>query len=175
VKGENVADDGIQWEVEGGDHRLLLQLDHRGQRPSVDAVAQDRGRRQDLVGRVVQRLRASPQGLYPGRGRRRRARPIRGLPVRPEAASSSWPRPHPGHRGRVPVDRRGDGARRRAGPRQGRVECRRVATGQSRWPLADAKPRRPDRDLADRPRRAGTASATRVRTTDGCHRLSLHR
>jgi hypothetical protein len=63
-------------------HRFPLQLDHRGQRPPVDPAAQDRGRRQGLPGRVVRRLRASPQGLHPGRGRRRRARPIRGPPAR---------------------------------------------------------------------------------------------
>jgi hypothetical protein len=116
VKVENVADDDSQREVEGGDHRLLLQPDHRGQPPPVDPAAQDRGRRQDLPGRVVLRRRPSPQGLRPGRGRRRRAQPIRGPPPRPEAASSSSTRPHPGHRGRVPVHRRGDGARRRAEP-----------------------------------------------------------
>jgi hypothetical protein len=59
---ENVADDGIQREVEGDDHRFLLQLHHRGQRPPVEPAAQDRGRRQDLPGRVVQRC-ASRQGL----------------------------------------------------------------------------------------------------------------
>jgi hypothetical protein len=36
VKVENMADDGIQREVEGGDHRLLLRLDHRGQQPPLD-------------------------------------------------------------------------------------------------------------------------------------------
>jgi hypothetical protein len=36
VKGENVADDGSQWKVEGGDHRLLLQLDPRSQQPPVE-------------------------------------------------------------------------------------------------------------------------------------------
>jgi hypothetical protein len=118
VKVENVADDDSQREVEGGDHRFVLEFDHRGQPPPVDPAAQDRGRRQDLPGRVVQRLRASPQGLDQGRGPRRRARPIRGPPARPEAASSSWPRPQPGHRDRVPVHRRRDDARRRAEPPQ---------------------------------------------------------
>jgi hypothetical protein len=56
-------------------------------RPSRSAAARrpggpDRGRRQGLPGRVVQRLRRSPQGLHPGQERRRRARPIRGPPTR---------------------------------------------------------------------------------------------
>jgi hypothetical protein len=64
VKVENVADDAIQREVEGGDHRVPFQPDHRGQQPPVDPAAQDRGRRRDLPGRVVQRLPASPPGLH---------------------------------------------------------------------------------------------------------------
>ena len=52
-----------QREVEGGDHRFPLHPDHRGQRLPVDPAAQDRGGRQDLLGRVVQRLRPSSQGL----------------------------------------------------------------------------------------------------------------
>ena len=82
VKVENVADDGSQREVEGGDHRFPLRLDHRGQQPPVDPAAQDRGRRQDLPGRLVQRRRPSPQGLDQGRGPRRCTRPSRGPPTR---------------------------------------------------------------------------------------------
>ena len=99
VKVENVADDGSSGRSSaGGDHRLPLQLDHRGQQPPVDPAAQDRGRRRDLPGRLVQRRRPSPQGLDQGRGPRRCARPIRGPPARPEAASSFSTRPHPGRR-----------------------------------------------------------------------------
>ena len=59
MKAENVADNGIQRKIEGGDHRLLhlLQLYHRGQHPPVEPAARDRGRRQDLPGRVVDRRR----------------------------------------------------------------------------------------------------------------------
>jgi hypothetical protein len=118
VKVENVADDGTQREVEGGDHRLPLQPDHRGQRPPVDPTAQDRGRRRDLPGRVVQRLRPSPQGLHTGRGRGRCARPIRGPPTRPRRRP---PAPRPGRNQDIatlfPVHRRHrDDARRRAEP-----------------------------------------------------------
>jgi hypothetical protein len=90
VKVENVADDGIQWEVEGGDHRLLLRLDHGGQSPPVDPAAQDRGRRRDLPGRVVQHLRPSPQGLHTGRGGG--GPDIRGPPARQRGGQQA-PRP----------------------------------------------------------------------------------
>jgi hypothetical protein len=168
VKVENVADDGIQREVEGGDHRLLLQSDHRGQPPPVEPAAQDRGRHQDLPGRVVQRRRPSAQGLHPGRGRRRRARAVRGPPPRPEAASS----PRPGRIQDVAavfLSIAVVATALAAAPsrRHGRMARRQAATGQSRWPPADANPPRPDRDFGGPPRRAGTASATRVRTTDG--------
>ena len=117
VKVENVADDGIQREVEGGDHRLLLRLDHRGQQPPLDPAARDRGRRQDLSGRVVERLRQSPQGLHTRRGRGRHARPIRGPPPRHRGGQQPSTRPQPGHRDLIPVHRRRrDDARRRAEP-----------------------------------------------------------
>jgi hypothetical protein len=45
--------------------------------------------------------------------------------------------------------------------RQGRVERRQAATGQSRWPLADARPARREPDLAGREHRVDTATATR--------------
>jgi hypothetical protein len=117
MKVENVADDGIQREVEGGDHRWLLQLCHRGQHPPVEPAAWDRGRRQDLPGRVVERLPASRQRLDEGLG-------SGGAPylsevhrLATEAASSSWTRSQPGHRELVRVDRRRrDHARRRAEP-----------------------------------------------------------
>lgn len=80
VKVENVADNGNQREVEGGDHRFPLQPDHRGQQPPVEPAAQDRGRRQDLPGRVIQRLRPSSQGLDQVRGSG--GAPIRGPPAR---------------------------------------------------------------------------------------------
>jgi hypothetical protein len=38
------------------------------QQPPVELVAHDRGRRQDLPGRVVERLRASREGLDEGQG-----------------------------------------------------------------------------------------------------------
>ena len=56
MKAENVADNGIQRKIEGGDRRRLL-LYHRGQHPPVEPAARDRGRRQDLPGRVVDRRR----------------------------------------------------------------------------------------------------------------------
>ena len=117
MKVENVADDGIQREVEGGDHRFLLQLYHRGQHPPVEPAAQDRGRRQDLPGRVVERLRASRQGLDEGLGSGGAPDPSEVHPLATEAASSSSTRPQPGHRDLVPVHRRPrDDARRRAEP-----------------------------------------------------------
>jgi hypothetical protein len=82
MKVENVADDGIQREVEGGDHRFLLQLYRRGQHRPVEPAAQERGRRQDLPGRVVERLRASRQGLDEGLGSGGAPDPVRGPPTR---------------------------------------------------------------------------------------------
>jgi hypothetical protein len=160
VKVENVADNGRQREVEGGDHRLLLRLDHRGQQPPVEPGGP--GPRPPPRPGGPCRPAPAPvtQGLGQGRGPRRRARPIRGPPLATEAATSSSTRPQPGHCDLVLVHRRGDDARAAPSRRQGRVEGRQAATGQSRWPLADANPRRPDRELADRPRHAGTASAT---------------
>jgi hypothetical protein len=116
MKVENVADDGIQREVEGGDHRFLLQPDHRGQQPPVEPAAQDRGRRQDLPGRVVQRL-----GVTSGSRQRTgaaAARPTRPRSFRsPRGGQQRLDRPQPGHRDLVPVHRcRRDDARRRAEP-----------------------------------------------------------
>jgi hypothetical protein len=59
---ENVADDGIQREVEGDDHRFPPPTPPSRPRSPVEPAAQDRGRRQDLPGRVVQRC-ASRHGL----------------------------------------------------------------------------------------------------------------
>ena len=143
-----MADDGIQREVEGGDHRLLLRLDHRGQQPPVDPAARDRGRRQDLSGRVVERLRQSPQGLHPRRGGGGTPDPSEVHPLATEAASNSSTRPHPARRDLIPVHCRGDGARGRAEPPPRPGGAARPRLGQSRWPPADANPSRRQPELA---------------------------
>jgi hypothetical protein len=168
VKVENVADDDSQRQVEGGDQRLLLQPDHRGQPPPVDPAAQDRGRRQDLPGRVVQRRHPSAQGSTQDGGGDGAPNPSEVHPLATEAASS----PRPGRIQDVAtvfLSIAVVATALAAAPsrRHGRVARRQAATGQSRWPPADANSPPPDRDFGGPPRRAGTASATRVRTTDG--------
>ena len=51
---------------------------------------------------------------------------------------------------------------------------RQAATGQSRWPLADANAGRRQRDLAERVHRVDTAAQPRSRRSTGAHRLALH-
>jgi hypothetical protein len=116
VKVKNMADESIQREVEGGDHRLPLRLDHRGQPPPVDPAAQDR-RRRDPPGPGVQRLGPSPQGLHPGRAAAARPTDPRSTPSPPRRPPAPRPGRHQAIASLFPVYRRGrDDARRRAEP-----------------------------------------------------------
>jgi hypothetical protein len=56
----------------------------------------------------------------------------------------------------------GERGSRREGRSPAHSARRRAATGQSRWPLADANPGWPEPDLAGRLHRVGTAIATKV-------------
>lgn len=180
VKVENVADNGVSRQIEGGDHRLLLRLDYRGQWPPVDPAAQDRGRRQDLPDRTVsssaclRHLRASTQDGDGGG-----ARPIRGPPVRPrggqqrQAAAATRPsRPLflsiavvATTLAAAPSRRQGGVARRQARPR--------LASATGQWQM------RGQPDANQTWRAASTVSTPHVpsgfRMTDGCHRSSRHR
>jgi hypothetical protein len=175
VKVENVADDGKQREIEGGRRPPRPPP----VRPSQPAAARRPGGPEPRPG-PARPSHPAPTPVTAGPPPRTGAaavRPtLRGPPARPrggqqllDQAASRTSRPY--FLSTVVATVLAAAPSRR----QGRVARRRVATGQSRWPPADANPRRPDRDLANRPRRAGTASATRVRMTDGCHRSSLHR
>jgi hypothetical protein len=114
VKVENVADDGIQWEVEGGDHRLLLRLDHGGQSPPVTRwprTAAAAGTWWAVSSSTSARHRRASTQDGAAAGPTSEVHPLAN-----EAASRPLDQPPPGHRYRVPVHRRRDDARRRAEP-----------------------------------------------------------
>jgi hypothetical protein len=145
VKGENVADDGSQWEVEGGDHRVPFQLDHRGQPPPFDAgprTAAAAGTWWAVSsGACACHRRASIQdGGGGGASDPCEVRPL--APRRPAAPGRGLNQDI----GAVLLSIAVVATTFAAAPsrRQGRVARRQAATGQWRWPPADARPARRD-------------------------------